>query len=214
VTILRCTGALVDGAATTRLHDAVSAGLPVERTFVLNLAAVEYVDSFGLGVLTRLIATIRSAGGALTLSAVPPNVARVLGVTRLADVIEAHATDEEAIAAIAHASGAAPGSADLSTDILCVESPPEVLAFVQQVLKGAGLRVITAANVADASTLFRARRPRVLVIGAALRAAFEAKTAGYRLPAIIELPPGFRTEEPTAAASWLLDQVRAHAPSA
>lgn len=206
--VLRCSGALVDGAATTKLHRAVSEVLPVAPHVVLSLADLEYVDSFGLGVLTRLLNVVEQAGGGLKLCAVPAHVARVLNLTRLSDVLEMHATENDALAAFAHAARRTGTNGEVSTDVFCVESSPELLAFVQQVLRAEGLRIVTASNVADAFALYRAKRPRVLLIGAALRQAFEAKATRYPGTPVIELPAGLRAEDPAAAAEWLLEQVR------
>ena len=213
VTVIRCTGALVEGSAMADLHRAVSSVLPVEPFVVLNLAGVEYVDSYGLGVLTRLLASVEGAGGSFKLCAVPPNVARVLSLTRLSGVLETHASEEEALAAFAHVSRRDADVDDVRTDVLCVESTPEVLAFVQEVLRAVGLRVATASNVPDAAVLFKVRRPRVLVIGAALRQAFEVQANLRPGTPLIELPVRFGSEEPAAAAERLLQQVRAIVPA-
>lgn len=214
VTVIRCAGALVDGAATTLLHRAVAAALPVDVDVVLNLADLEYVDSFGLGVLTRLLATIQQAGGRLMLCAVPAHVARVLAVTHLNDVLEMHTTEQDALAALARAPQRSREDAVVNTDVFCVESSPELLAFVQQVLRADGLHVATAGNVADAFALFRAKAPRVVLIGASLREAFDARARRYPGTPVIELPAELRTEDPATAAEWLLQQVRAILPSA
>ena len=208
VTVVRCTGALVDGAATTQLHRALSDVLPVEPNVVLNLADLEYVDSFGLGVLTRLLAAVEHAGGSLKLCAVPAHVARVLTLTRLSGVLQMHATEEEALASFAHAPRRSSAPDDVSIDVFCVDSSPELLAFVQQVLRSVGLRIVTATNVADLFALYRAKRPRVLLIGAALRPAFDARASGYRGTSVIELPASLRSQDPAAATEWLLQQVR------
>ena len=55
--------------------------------------------------------------------------------------------------------------------MLCVDESPDVLTYLRGVLKEAGYRTLTAANMADALILLKATHPRIVVIGAELRAA-------------------------------------------
>ena len=52
--------ALFDVTLRERMHEWLEEG---HRAFVLNLANVPYVDSFGLGQLITILALIRSKGG-------------------------------------------------------------------------------------------------------------------------------------------------------
>jgi anti-anti-sigma factor len=66
------------------------------RSFVLNLANVPYVDSFGLGQLLNILAAIRSKGGQLTLLHLTDHVLALFEITKLNTVFslsleEAHA---------------------------------------------------------------------------------------------------------------------------
>ena len=53
------------------------------REFVLNLADVPYIDSFGLGQLITIRASIRSKGGRLILLQPTDHVQKLLQITKL-----------------------------------------------------------------------------------------------------------------------------------
>jgi len=68
------------------------------RAFVLNLANVPYVDSFGLGQLITILALIRSKGGQLVLLELTDHVLALFAITKLNTVFsisveEAHAIE-------------------------------------------------------------------------------------------------------------------------
>jgi DNA-binding response OmpR family regulator len=101
----------------------------------------------------------------------------------------------------------------LRTDILCVETSDDVLAFVRQLLGQAGYGVQTANNLPDALMLLKAARPKLLVIGAGIRAAHGTQAAEtfQRLASsvsIVELPDDFSNRDAGAAAHSVLAQVR------
>jgi len=64
------------------------------REFVLNLADVPYIDSFGLGQLITIRASIRSKGGRLILLQPTDHVQKLLQITKLNSVF--HTSGEEA----------------------------------------------------------------------------------------------------------------------
>jgi len=81
------------------------------------------------------------------------------------------------------------------------------------VLGQAGHCVMTSDNLPDAVMLLRATRPKLIVIGADLRAAqntpaadvFNSIAKGYP---VIELPPDFSHRDAGEAARLLVEQVR------
>jgi len=58
------------------------------RNFVLNLAGVPYIDSFGLGQLITIWTSIRSSGGHLILLRPTDHVQQLLKITKLNSVFE------------------------------------------------------------------------------------------------------------------------------
>ncbi len=98
LTILDLHGRLVAGDGDEVLRDAVdrlaNAG---RRKLLLNMQDVPYVDSGGLGVLVSKYVTLRRREGELKLSNLGPRVTRVLSITKLLTVFDAHDTEAEAV---------------------------------------------------------------------------------------------------------------------
>ena len=84
------------------------------RAFILNLANVQYVDSFGLGQLITILTSIRSKGGQLTLLQPTDHVRTLFQITKLNTIFKI-STDE------AHAVGSLRGNA--AERVLQVSAP-------------------------------------------------------------------------------------------
>ncbi|MDG9672868.1 STAS domain-containing protein [Micromonospora sp. DH14] len=87
-TVLEVRGEL-DMATSRQLREAlqrlVDSG---DRQVVVDLAAVGFMDSSGLGALVVMFKALRDAGGRLCLAAVQPAVRNVLTVTSVDQVID------------------------------------------------------------------------------------------------------------------------------
>jgi len=77
------------------LLGAVEAGWP---RLVVDLSAVEFVDSSGLGALIGGLKAARAAGGDRRLAAVPDQARVVLSLTTLDRMFRSYASVEEAVA--------------------------------------------------------------------------------------------------------------------
>ena len=67
------------------------------RKILLNLSDVPYIDSQALGDIVRGSTATRDASGVLKLCCISERIRRLLMVTRLATVIEAFDTEQEAL---------------------------------------------------------------------------------------------------------------------
>ena len=215
ITVVTCRGRIVDGPEAAVLQQQLKDLLPERRYIVLDLAEVNSIDSSGLGLLVRLLMRIQSVHGHLKLCGVQANIGELLRVTRLGTIFESHDTNAEAVAAF-YQSAAAPRSSFRfdPLDILCVEKSLDVLAFVRELLTQAGYGVMTTDNLPDALTLLQATQPKLLVIGAELRAARATQTAerfNKLANAVlrVELPPDFSSVDAGRAADYLLAEVHA-----
>jgi anti-sigma B factor antagonist len=213
VTVITCGGRIVEGDESAPLLDHVARLLPLEPYIVLHLEGVKFIDSGGLGLLVRLRSRAQNAGGDVKLCALPPRIAEILRVTRLQSIFDTHASESDAVAAFYRDGRSAASSPDrLATDILCVASSLDVIAYLREVLRQAGHGVMTSDNLPDALMLLRATRPRLIVMSAELRDANSPAANAFRematkLP-VIELPPDFSHRDAGAAARRLLEQVR------
>jgi anti-sigma B factor antagonist len=86
---------LVDAADVAAALVTVTA---LEPEIIMDLAALEFIDSSGVAALVRGRAHARHAGGDLLLAAPREPVLRVLAITRLTDNFSVHASVEEAAA--------------------------------------------------------------------------------------------------------------------
>ena len=213
IAVVTCRGSFADGRELAALHRYADDLLQETVHIVADLGAVEYIDSSGVGSLVRLHTKARRAGGDLKLCALPTRIAEVLRLTHLLSIFGTYGTQAEAIAACYDARPSLQSLAVSETNVLCVDGSPDVLAYLRELLKGAGYGVLTVTNMADAVVLSTATRPRLVVISAALGSTSGARAlsnsdGGARRPVVIELPPEFSRLEAGHAARDLLEKVR------
>ena len=209
VTVVTCAGRIVEGEESAAFQAHLDALIPINPQILLHLGQVTFVDSAGLGMLVRYLTRAQNASGTLRICAVSPALDQVLAVTRLKPVLQPFDTEGDAIADAHRRRRDVFGA----PDILCVDQSDDVLAYVRELLRGDGHRVMTASNLPDAVILLAATRPAVVLAGtmpqaaAGTRAADEFKrlTAGCR---VVELPPGFAGREAADAAGHVLGAIR------
>jgi anti-sigma B factor antagonist len=99
VTILDLKGTLTIGDGAQLLKDKAESLVFQRRTqIVVNLGAVPYIDSGGLGQLVACYTTVAKSGGRLTLLNVNTRNHDLLSITKLVAVFESFDTEPEAIA--------------------------------------------------------------------------------------------------------------------
>lgn len=211
IAVLTCSGRIAEGPESAHLDARVTDLLMHEPFIVLNLADVNFLDSSGLGLLVRLMARSQRASGGLKLCALPARVSEILRITRLQQSLPSYATEADAIAAF-YERDASRETHGLQTDVLCVDSSVDLLAYLRALLRQAGYGVTTASNVYDALILLKVAPPAVVVVGAELRALRSTETAEAfnRLAderGVIELEASFSGEDAGDAGQRLLDRV-------
>ena len=98
VTLVDLTGKITLGMGSVQLRDVVAELLAEGRTrIVLNLAAVHYVDSSGIGELVSRHMTTHHAGGRLVLLYLPQKIRDLLQITKLLSLFEVYDDEETAI---------------------------------------------------------------------------------------------------------------------
>ena len=89
VTIVDISGRIVLGDETGQLRDTVCDLISKKKKkIILNLAAVDYIDSSGVGELVGSFTTVRKNGGELKLMNLTQKVHDVLQVTKLYTVFD------------------------------------------------------------------------------------------------------------------------------
>jgi anti-anti-sigma factor len=99
ISILRVKGR-IDASTSGRLESSVLSALEgTGRACILNMAGVEYISSAGLRVLVIGAKKANSTGGAFTICAVQPPVARILEMVGFEPLFQAYEDEDSAVKA-------------------------------------------------------------------------------------------------------------------
>jgi anti-sigma B factor antagonist len=210
VTVVTCRGQIVAGPESRRLLKHLETLIPTTSHILLHLGEIDFVDSSGLGLLVRCLTRVENASGQLSVCALSSKLTEVLRITRLDKVLRPYYTESDAITEM-HQRSIDP---HLHGTVLCVDSSADVLAYIRELLKGAGHRVLTAENLSDGLILLTATQPAVVVIGSQLHEmrGLGAAEEFHRRAATrgrVVLPPDFSSRDAGDAARSLIDMVRA-----
>ena len=212
VVVIRCHGRIVSGAEARQLQAEIEKLTALTKNVVLQLSEVTYVDSGGLGALVRILGVLRAARGDLKVCQLSPFVEQVLQATNLTKVFQPWASEKEAVEAFSAAPGSAHDAGQPSAArIVCLDSSPDVLAYLKVLLQRSGYEVFTTRYLSDAVSLAVGTRPRVLVCGPSWHAnASVAEKFSQSAPAVqlLHLPADFSTSEADQASRNLVDRVR------
>jgi anti-sigma B factor antagonist len=212
VTIVRCNGRIVAGSECESLRTHVAWLLRDRRSIVLHLADVGFIDSSGLGTIVRTLTSTRQVKGDLKLCNVPEHVRKVLELSQLTKLFDAHESEENAVAAFYRPGAQVEAPVLTGRSILCLDSNADVLAYLRELLRRAGYDVHTTSKRGDALLLMRVTRFDLLLLGPDMSAspatqhAFQAACA--KMP-VIELGNEFSTREAGQAGAGLLEQIAA-----
>ena len=98
IVILDLKGKITLGEGDELLKDKVNSLLNQgHRKIVLNLAAVPYIDSAGLGEIVRTYTTVSRQGGSLKLLNLTKRITDLLSITKLLTVFETFDSENEAV---------------------------------------------------------------------------------------------------------------------
>lgn len=212
ITVVNCDGAIVEGAPSAALRQHVNDALEHTLAVVLDLRDVHFIDSSGLGLLVRILA--RTGQDRLKLCGLSSRVSETLKITRLASVFDCYESEADAIGAFyrdSTRSSVAPAFA--APKVLCIEKSVDLLTYLQEVLRQAGLSVMTTNNLPDAVTLLKAVGPKVVLVAQDVRrtgSAGTVETFNRLLEAlsVVELPDDFARQDPSETGPQLVDRVR------
>lgn len=102
VAVLQLTGRLVLEDMDSPLRDEIERLIRDGHVkLVLDLNAVTYIDSAGLGLLVAKFVSLRSRGGDLRLVHLTPRSMHLMTITNLATVFETYASEDLAVASFA-----------------------------------------------------------------------------------------------------------------
>jgi anti-sigma B factor antagonist len=100
IIVVDVVGRLTLSDSRTQLRDLVHVFTGNGRKrFLINLSGVDFVDSDGLGELTRCYSIVRQVGGEMKLVHVQKKVQDLLELTRLINLFEIHSEEQAALQA-------------------------------------------------------------------------------------------------------------------
>jgi anti-anti-sigma factor len=210
VVVLRCIGRIVVGNEAASLEAEVRRYLAERSNLVLNLEEMNFMDSSGLGLLVRLIGAARHEHLAFRLCGVTPPIERILKLTNLSSIFNAHESEADAIAAAAKfTQGADTKPAKAVATVLCVHGSQNLLASIRQALVQAGFAVHSTAALPDAMLLLKACRPQLLIASPRALPSLVERAKDMEVP-IIEIEDNFAEADAGEAVVELIAKVKSH----
>src|SRR5450759_5209370 len=98
VAVVTITGRMAMGGDTERLDAAVKSLLQKDqKKFVLDITALDYADSSGIGMLVSCLTNVRKAGGELKLAGANPRLRRIFAMTGVDTMMPMFATLADAM---------------------------------------------------------------------------------------------------------------------
>jgi len=212
VTIVRCNGRIVAGSESESLRSHVTWLLRDRRAIVLHLGEVGFIDSRGLGTIVRSLTSTRQVHGDLKLCNVPEHVRKVLELSQLTKLFDAHESEENAVAAFYRRGAKAETPVSTGRSVLCLDGNADVLAYVRELLHRAGYHVHTSSRLGDALILMRVSHFDLVLIGPELTS-FGAAHHGFQAACakvpVIELGSDFSSRDAGEACAGLLEKIEA-----
>jgi anti-sigma B factor antagonist len=99
VTVLTIEGKMVGGPDATSLAETLRSLIEKgQKSFVVNMKKVDWMNSSGLGILIGSLTTVRNHGGDFRLCCLGQKPRELLEITKLDCVFSSYPTEEEAVA--------------------------------------------------------------------------------------------------------------------
>lgn len=218
VTIVRCKGRIVAGGETEALRNHVAHLLRDRRSIVLHLGEVVFIDSSGLGTIVRTLTSTRQVHGDMKLCDVPEPIRKVLQLSHLHQLFDAHESEDHAIAAFYRATAnKSEKPVPTGRSVLCIDRDLNVVTYLRELLRLAGYDVHSTNNLRDGLLLMRVTHFDLLLLGAGLTAS-PATEKSFRQACVslpcIELGSEFSSLDAGEAVTQLLEKIAAHLPPA
>lgn len=211
VTVVSCNGRIVAGEESDTLREHVAWLLHDRRSIVLHLGEVTFVDSSGLGTIVRTLTSVRQAHGELKLCNVPEHLRKVLQLSHLTKLFDAHESEEKAVAAFYSPKTHADTLVPTGRSVLCLDTNANVLAYLRELLR-ASYDVHTSSHLRDALLLMRITHFDIVLVGPDIPASPAAQQTFQSACAklnVIELGSDFSTRDAGEAGAALQEKIEA-----
>jgi anti-anti-sigma factor len=213
VYIIRCVGRVVLGDEVKALEAALETGAREFRRIVLDLSAVNRLDSIAMGLLVRFAERLGKADGGLRLAAAPPFVVNLLNMTRLSSILPSYATEEEAVVSFLKQGSATGGQEKRGPRVIVVDESADLCTFVRTVLTQQGYDVKSTCSFRDARILLGVDSVEYILVGPGnpqLSSETMLKTLTALAPQAkaLQLAPDFKIRDAREATDALLQMFR------
>ncbi len=165
VRIIQCQGRIAMGEEARALEVALAETTRGSTKMVINMKEVDRLDSTGIGMLVRHALNLRKRGGDIRLAAPPAFVVTLLKLANLSSVLQAHATEEDAILSFLKQRIEPKVESRPSSRVLFYGSSGDLCVFVKAVLDQHGFEVRSTNNFGDAKILLRADAVDFILVG-------------------------------------------------
>ena len=101
ITVIKLDGNLMGGpdasSVNAKLHELIVAG---KKLVILDLTAVQFINSSGLGLLIGGVNALRSVGGSLKIAGASAKILALIKITKLEKLFENYPTVKDALASM------------------------------------------------------------------------------------------------------------------
>ncbi|KAB2879340.1 STAS domain-containing protein [bacterium] len=98
IVIMEVCGSILGGPDATQLNDEVHRWIKEgKKNFIVNLQAVDLINSSGLGILISNLTNVKNNGGDLRLSNLSQKIRQIFQITKLASVFKQFETVDDAV---------------------------------------------------------------------------------------------------------------------
>ena len=96
--LVYCAGRITFGEEATLLGNQIAALLAKRKRVYLHLGGVEVLDAAGLGTLAEMALVAPACGGEIKLCNLPKQIATLLHLTHLSEILDVYESEEDALA--------------------------------------------------------------------------------------------------------------------
>ena len=165
VFVIECGGRLVAGPEVESLQAALDEHARQFTRLVLDVGAVDRMDSTGLGLLVRSAARLRQAGGDMRLAAAPVYLVKLLELTKLTSLLVTYPDQEDAILSFLKQKSGPKAPKKQGPRVLFLDQSPDLCAFVGTVLTQNGYDVQATNFFRDARILIQVNSVDYILVG-------------------------------------------------
>jgi anti-anti-sigma factor len=208
VSIIHCKGRIAMGDEVKALDEKLRSCTREFTRVVLNTAAIDRVDSSGIGLLVRHATNLHKVGGDIRLAEPPEFLVALINLANLSKFLRVYETEEAAILSFLERQPTQKIEKH-GARVLFFDQSPDLCAFVRAVLTQHGFDVKWTTNFGDAKILLRVEDVDYILVGPGTpqlssETALRALRAAAPKAVSLHLPTDFNSHDAHPATEMLL----------